>query len=161
MMKSSRTIIWIIIAGLIVLLPFIGSVPLFDWDEVNFAEAAREMIIRHNFTQVTIDYQPFWEKPPLFFWLQAGSMFLFGINEFAARFPNAVFGILSLIVLYAWGRKMKDDTFGLIWMMCFGASLLPFAYSQSGIIDPVFNFFIFAHFSSLQNILFASYSKYS
>lgn len=120
-----------------------GKVPLFDWDEVNFAEAAREMIVSHNFTQVTIDYQPFWEKPPLFFWLQSGSMFLFGINEFAARFPNALFGILSLIVLYVWGRKMKDHKFGLIWMMCFGASLLPFAYSQSGIIDPVFNFFIF------------------
>jgi len=142
-MKSSKTIILIAIAGFLILLPFIGSIPLFDWDEVNFAEAAREMIVRHNFSQVTINFQPFFEKPPLFFWLQAVSMFLFGINEFAARFPNVLFGILSLILLYAWGRKMKDHYFGLIWMMCFGASLLPFAYSQSGIIDPVFNFFIF------------------
>jgi 4-amino-4-deoxy-L-arabinose transferase-like glycosyltransferase len=153
-MKNSWTIILIIIAGFVVLLPFVGQTPLFDWDEVNFAEAAREMIVRHNFTQVTIDYQPFFEKPPLFFWLQAGSMMLFGINEFAARFPNVLFGVLSLIMLYTLGKKIKDHSFGLIWMMCFGASLLPFGYAQSGIIDPVFNFFIFTGvYSGFQSLM--------
>ena len=145
-MRNSKLLYWIIAGGLLVLLPFLGIVPLFDWDEINFAEAAREMIVRNNYSQVTINYQPFWEKPPLFFWLQAGSMLIFGINEFAARFPNAMCWILSLILLYSWGKRMKDHTFGLVWMMCFGASLLPFAYAQSGIIDPVFNLLIFLYF---------------
>ena len=46
--------------------PFLGSAPLFDWDEINFAESAREMIVSGNYFQVQINYQPFWEKPPLF-----------------------------------------------------------------------------------------------
>ena len=107
-MKSSRTIIIIIITGFVILLPFVGRVPLFDWDEINFAEAAREMIVRHNYLQITINYTPFYEKPPLYLWLQASSMLIFGINEFAARFPNVLFGISSLIILYSWGKKIKD-----------------------------------------------------
>ena len=34
----------------------IGSVHLFDWDEVNFAEASREMIMNHNYFNVQINF---------------------------------------------------------------------------------------------------------
>ena len=78
--------------------PFIGAVPLFDWDEINFAEAAREMLVSGDWWNVQIGFEPFWEKPPFFFWLQVISMKIFGINEFAARFPNALLGIISLLV---------------------------------------------------------------
>jgi hypothetical protein len=37
--------LWITVLGGIFFLPFLGSVRLFDWDEVNFAESAREMIV--------------------------------------------------------------------------------------------------------------------
>lgn len=48
-------------------IPFIGQVHLFDWDEINFAESAREMIATGNYFSVQIDYAVFTEKPPLFF----------------------------------------------------------------------------------------------
>src|SRR5437870_5207659 len=86
----------IIAVGALFLLPFLGAVHLFDWDEINFAESAREMITSGNYARVQIDYQPFREKPPLFFWLQAASMHAFGINEFAARFPDAIVGIITM-----------------------------------------------------------------
>jgi 4-amino-4-deoxy-L-arabinose transferase-like glycosyltransferase len=78
----------------------IGNFHLFDWDEINFAESAREMIESSNYLQVQINYLPFWEKPPFFFWLQVGAMKLFGINDFAARFPNALFGVIYLFTFY-------------------------------------------------------------
>ncbi len=121
----------------------IGNVHLFDWDEINFAESAREMISSGDYLRVQVNYEPFWEKPPFFIWLQVLSMKAFGINEFAARFPNAVFGILYLISLYLIGRKHFSPRFGLIWALIFCGSLLPNAYFKSGIIDPVFNYFIF------------------
>ena len=58
--------IFIVIGGAILFLPFLGHVHLFDWDEINFAEAAREMLLTQNYMRVQIDFQPFWEKPPLF-----------------------------------------------------------------------------------------------
>jgi 4-amino-4-deoxy-L-arabinose transferase-like glycosyltransferase len=105
----------IVIVSSLLFIPFLGGVHLFDWDEINFAEAAREMIVTQNYTRVMIDYEPFWEKPPLFIWMQVASMKFFGINEFAARFPNAIVGILSLLLLYALGKKMYDRQFGLLW----------------------------------------------
>jgi hypothetical protein len=133
----------ILITAVLFFIPFLGSVHLFDWDEINFAESAREMIVTGNFSRVQIDFHPFWEKPPLFFWMQALSMKFFGINEFAARFPNAVIGILSLLLLYFIGKRLFDEKFGLIWALVYLGSFLPHLYFKSGIIDPFFNFFIF------------------
>lgn len=126
-----------------VFIPFIGNSPLFDWDEVNFAECAREMLVSGNYTKVQLNYQPFWEKPPFFIWLQALSMKLFGVNEFAARFPNALCGIVSMFSLFIIGRRYHSTMFGITWCLLLAASLLPHIYFKSGIIDPWFNLFIF------------------
>ncbi|MCK5906422.1 MAG: glycosyltransferase family 39 protein, partial [Flavobacteriales bacterium] len=133
----------IIVVSLLLFIPFLGDVHLFDWDEINFAEAAREMVLTGNYSVVQIDYKVFFEKPPLFFWMQALSMHLFGINEFAARFPNAVVGVLSLLLIFNIGKRYYDTKFGLIWVLSYAGSILPFFYFKSGIIDPWFNFFIF------------------
>lgn len=134
----------ILCAGALLYFPFLGQAPLFDWDEINFAESAREMLLTGDYFRVQINFRPFWEKPPLFFWLQSASMWAFGINEYAARFPNAVFGVINLIMLFEIGRKMRSERFGLLMAAFMGASFLPFVYFKSGIIDPVFNTFIFA-----------------
>ena len=133
----------IVASAILFFIPFLGSVHLFDWDEINFAESAREMLVTGNFSRVQIDFHPFWEKPPLFFWMQALSMKLFGINEFAARFPNALIGIFTLLTLYLVGKRLYDEKFGLIWALAYLGSFLPHLYFKSGIIDPFFNFFIF------------------
>ncbi len=138
----SVSLIWIIIAA-VFFIPFLGNVHLFDWDEINFAEIAREMHISGNYGEPQINFLPFTEKPPLFFWLQAFSMKLFGINEFAARFPNAVLGLLVLPLLYGIGKKIRDHQFGLLWALVYFGTVLPHLYFKSGIIDPWFNFFIF------------------
>ncbi|MGB1039907.1 MAG: ArnT family glycosyltransferase [Flavobacteriales bacterium] len=143
MTLNQKNILFLIGAGILFFFPFLGHVHLFDWDEINFAESAREMIETGNYIQVQINYEPFWEKPPLFFWLQVLSMKIFGINEFAARLPNAVLGIISLITLYQIGKKLVSENFGLVWSLVYLASFLPHLYFKSGIIDPYFNFFIF------------------
>lgn len=137
------------ISGLIALvaavtfMPFLGGISLFDWDEVNFAECAREMIELGDYLRVHIDYLPFWEKPPFFFWLQALAMHLFGIGEYAARFPNAVCGVITLVLLFQIGERLHGTRFGIIWAGAYFGSILPHFYFRSGIIDPWFNLFIF------------------
>ena|ERR1019366_3898412 len=88
----------IIVIALLLFVPFLGAVHLFDWDEINFAECAREMLVTKNYFSVTINFQPFWEKPPLFIWMQALSMNIFGVSEFAARLPNAICGVITLLI---------------------------------------------------------------
>ncbi|MDX2444515.1 MAG: glycosyltransferase family 39 protein [Bacteroidales bacterium] len=133
----------IALVGIVLFIPFLGAVHLFDWDEINFAESAREMIVTKDYLTVQINYFAFWEKPPLFIWMQVLSMKIFGVNEFAARFPNAIGGIITLVVLYSIGKKLYNARFGILWTLVYAGSLLPHLYFKSGIIDPWFNLFIF------------------
>jgi 4-amino-4-deoxy-L-arabinose transferase-like glycosyltransferase len=141
--NSLKLQVMIALIASLLFIPFAGGVHLFDWDEINFAECAREMIVSNDYLNVQINFKPFWEKPPLFIWMQVLSMKAFGINEFAARFPNAVCGILSLLVIFNIGKKLFDVRFGLIWVLVYAGSILPHFYFRSGIIDPWFNLLIF------------------
>ena len=129
--------------GLLFIFPSLGAFNLFDWDEINFAESTREMLVSGDFFHVQINYEPFHEKPPLFFWLQALSMKYFGINAFAARFPNALLGVFTPIILFFMGTKIKNSSFGLLWSLIYMLGILPSLYFRTGIIDPYFNLFIF------------------
>lgn len=124
-------------------MPFLGGVRLFDWDEINFAEISREMLVLGDYLRVHVNFEPFWEKPPFFFWMQSLSMHLFGVGEYAARFPNALCGLITLVLLFQVGRKLYDQQFGLLWALAYLGSTLPHLYFKSGIIDPYFNLFIF------------------
>ena len=142
-MKSKFAYLIIIAFGALLFVPNLGRVHLYDWDEINFAECAREMLVSNNFWQVQIDFLPFWEKPPFFIWLQALSMKLFGMNEVGARFPNAMIGISTLLIIYYIGKRFRDQTFAFTWTFIYAISILPHVYFKSGIIDPSFNLLIF------------------
>ncbi len=141
--NSLQLQILIVLTASLLFIPFAGGVHLFDWDEINFAECAREMIVSHDYLNVQINFRPFWEKPPLFIWMQVLSMKAFGINEFAARFPNALAGIVSLLFIFNIGKKLYDSRFGMWWVVVYAGSILPHFYFRSGIIDPWFNLLIF------------------
>lgn len=134
----------LVLLGALLFFPFLGRVHLFDWDEINFAECAREMIMAKQYFLVTINYLPFWEKPPLFIWMQVACMKALGVGDYAARLPDAICGIATLLLLYNVGKTIKDRRFAMLWVMAYVGSILPFFYFKSGIIDPWFNFFIFA-----------------
>jgi 4-amino-4-deoxy-L-arabinose transferase-like glycosyltransferase len=139
-------------------LPNLGAVHLFDWDEINFAECAREILVSKDYLTVQVDFKPFWEKPPLFIWLQALSMKCFGVNEFAARLPNVLCGGFTLCLLFWIGNRINGKRFGLLWAMAYAGALLPHFYFHSGIIDPWFNFFIFTSLLGLYFFIFESKS---
>ena len=143
MTETNKYTLLYALAGAFFFLPFLGGVHLFDWDEINFAEISREMVLTGDFLRVSINFESFFQKPPFFFWTQALAMKLFGINEFAARLPNAICGILSLMLLFKIGEKLYHTRFGIIWAGVYLGSVLPFLYFKSGIIDPYFNLFIF------------------
>lgn len=149
-----RYIIIALIAGLL-FLPFLGNVHLFDWDEINFAECAREMIVSKDYLRAQIDFMPFWEKPPFFIWMQVLAMKLFGVGEYAARFPNACMGIITLTTLYYIGRRVANEQAARWWVLIYAATWLPHFYFKSGIIDPVFNFFIFIAFFQVHLLRFS------
>ncbi len=156
-MKEHKAFISVLVVYLFLFIPFLGSAHLFDWDEINFAEAAREMLVSGDWWNVQIGFEPFWEKPPLFIWLQAASMQLLGVNAFAARLPNVMIGLVTLVVLYNAVFNRYSKPAALYSVLLYLGSFTPHFYFKSGIIDPTFNLFIFL--SVLQILAFIEHKK--
>ena len=120
----------------------LGIASLIDWDENIYAEATRQMLLRGDYLNIYVNNHPFAEKPPFFLWLQALSFHIFGINEFAARFPSAFAGVLSIWLCFFFGSKIRSYQFGMLWAVLYLTSFLPAFFARSGVIDHTFNFFI-------------------
>lgn len=72
----------------------------FDPDEPVYAETAREMIKYNDYLSPRI-FDNFWyDKPPMYYWLVAASIGLFGDGEAAARFPAALMAVATSVMLY-------------------------------------------------------------
>lgn len=92
---TSRALLLVLVAAVLVRALTLGVYPLMDTTEARYAEIARKMVELGDWVTPWFDYgAPFWGKPPLSFWLTAASLKLFGINEFAARLPHLLGGML-------------------------------------------------------------------
>jgi 4-amino-4-deoxy-L-arabinose transferase-like glycosyltransferase len=141
MSKLTIHILLTIVAALL-LLPGLGLVPLFDWDELNFAESAREMALTNNWWYVQMGFEPFWEKPPLAIIFQALAVNIFGDHSWVYRLPNAVAGIVTVNFVYHVGEYLGRRMLGIFWAITLLCTFATFIYWKSAIIDPVFNLLI-------------------
>lgn len=101
---------YIILAVLLLFACFYGmsSYAIFDLREGIFAEVAREMVATQSYLIPYLNYVPFLQKPPLFYWLVALSDHMFGVNEFASRLiPSISVALLGLLVVY-FGKKIDE-----------------------------------------------------
>jgi 4-amino-4-deoxy-L-arabinose transferase-like glycosyltransferase len=112
---------------------------LFDWDELIYASLARQMLASGDPLSLAINGEPFFEKPPLFFWLQALSMAVLGMNEGAARLPNAWVGGITVALLVGWGSHLRGVEFGCLWGILLLTGYLPLFFYKTGLIDPLLN----------------------
>jgi 4-amino-4-deoxy-L-arabinose transferase-like glycosyltransferase len=95
------------ILACIVLLPLLGHKPLTNWDEGIYAEISREMLSLGVLVPHW-NYQPWFEKPPLMFWITAAFFKLFGVHEFWARAGSALSGVAIVALLHGWLMRRKD-----------------------------------------------------
>lgn len=84
----------------IILLPFLGSTPLIDPDEPVYGETAREMLLSGDWLSPRIFDEYWYDKPPLFYWLEMISYSLFGITDYTSRLPSALLGIGTIFLVY-------------------------------------------------------------
>jgi 4-amino-4-deoxy-L-arabinose transferase-like glycosyltransferase len=86
----------------------LGAVPLFDVDEGAFGEATREMLARGDYVSTWLNGRPRFDKPILTYWLQALSVRLFGLDEFALRLPSALAATAWVGAIHAFVRRVLD-----------------------------------------------------
>ncbi len=103
---------WFLCAGLLLGTAFLafwslGSLPLIDVDEPVYGQVGKEMAHASLANWLSPHYggQLWFDKPPLFYWLTALSMRVFGVSEFAARLPSALLSVALIAATYALARR--------------------------------------------------------
>src|SRR5688572_18566100 len=84
----------------------IGSVGFLGPDEPRYAAVAREMYESGDYVTPRLHGANWFEKPVLLYWAAAASFSVFGVNEFAARFPSAAAATASLFLTYFVCRRL-------------------------------------------------------
>src|SRR5438309_6328788 len=89
----------------------LGGLYMLRWDESRYAASSYEMLHGTNPFVVTFLNQPALDspKPPLFHWIQAGFIAVFGFNETSSRLPSAFSGlIICFAIMYFSIKKFKS-----------------------------------------------------
>ena len=113
-----------------------------DVDSV-YIEIAREMLHRHDFVTPYIDGIRFFDKPPLMYWMAAGSMRIFGEFDWAARLPLALLTLALFLSTYALGLRLfseispaRDPDRGALYAtLALATSIGPYLYTRFFIPD--------------------------
>jgi 4-amino-4-deoxy-L-arabinose transferase-like glycosyltransferase len=83
-------------------------------DEPREAEIGREMFLKPTVIP-TLDGERFYEKPPLYYWTVAAAFALAGgPSAAAARCVSAVAGFVTLLVVLAWGTRLRSRAVGVV-----------------------------------------------
>ncbi len=129
--------------GLLVLCYFIfffniGNYALMDVDETRYVSMARDMFHSKDFLTLYLNGEYFFEKPPLYFWGECLSFALFGkVTEFTARFPVALYGTLSTLLVYFTGKKIISRRYGFISAVILATTLEFVMLAKFAILDIV------------------------
>lgn len=87
--------------------------PLWAPDEGRYAEIPREMVASGDYLTPRLNGVKYFEKPPLVYWLTAGSIRLFGLNEWALRLWPALFALAGCMAVYVLARRLYAPRAGL------------------------------------------------
>jgi 4-amino-4-deoxy-L-arabinose transferase-like glycosyltransferase len=80
--------------------------------------------------------------PPLYVWLSSVSFLIFGVTEFAIRFFSALFGGLTLMIIYKMGKELHSPKAGFIAAMLFGLNPFVSFFARQGQFDTTLVFFL-------------------
>jgi len=115
---------------------------LVSWDEAWYASIARNIVKSNNWLDTSFNGKPFYDHPPLGFWLMVLSYKIFGINEFAVRFPSAFLGLLTIVLVFFISKKLfKNDYIAFVSSLILGTSVWYVFRVRSGNLDSILLFF--------------------
>ena len=133
--SRSRNWLWILVLWAVIYIPGLFTPPLLDDADSVHAEAAREMVVRHDWSTLYIDGIRYLEKAPLLYWGMAVSYKVFGVRDWAARLP-LILGLLALLLeTYSLGRRTMGERAGFWAAIVLAVSIGPYLFTRILIPD--------------------------
>jgi 4-amino-4-deoxy-L-arabinose transferase-like glycosyltransferase len=133
-----------ILFGVWLVIYFAGifSPPLLDDVDTVHAEAAREMVLRHDWVTLYANGIRYLEKAPLMYWGVAASYTIFGASDWSTRLP-LVLGVLALIfATYALGVRYFGERGGFYSGLVMATALGPYLFTRFLIPDVLVGLFL-------------------
>jgi len=109
--------------------------PLLDDVDTIHAEAAREMVLRHDWVTLYTDGIRYLEKAPLMYWAVAASYEVFGVHDWSTRLPLMLCVLALLLVTYALGKHAYGERGGLYSAVVLSTALGPYIFTRFQIPD--------------------------
>ncbi|MCU1298837.1 MAG: glycosyl transferase, family 39 [Acidobacteriaceae bacterium] len=111
--------------------------PLLDDVDTIHAEAAREMVLQHDWVTLHTDGIRYLEKAPLMYWAVAASYKLFGVHDWSTRLPLMLGVLLLLFAVYGLGKRYYGERGGFYSAMVLGTCVGPYIFTRFEIPDVI------------------------
>jgi 4-amino-4-deoxy-L-arabinose transferase-like glycosyltransferase len=115
------------------------SPPLLDPGDGYFTEAAREMVESGDYIVPHLNYQIYFSKPILIYWLISSAYHVLGVNEFAGRIWSAIMATALVLCAYWMVRCISNSRAGLIAGTLLASSPLVVTYARMSLVDMTFS----------------------
>lgn len=119
----------------------LGDMGLTDRDEGRNAEAGREMFVSGDLLTPTFNGELRVAKPVFVYWLMTMSYHVFGVSEFAARVPSALFGVALILMQFLFLSRLLGLSVGLLSSLMLLLNTEMLALGRMAITDSVLIFF--------------------
>ncbi|MEW6209892.1 MAG: glycosyltransferase family 39 protein [Acidobacteriota bacterium] len=131
------TVAVLIAAGGIAFFFGLGRLALTGPDEPRYAEVAREMFATGDYITPRLAGCLWFEKPALLYWMAASAYGLFGVDEFAARFPSALTALIAVLFTYYALSRAVSHSLGLVSALALATCGLFIGYARAATTDMV------------------------
>jgi 4-amino-4-deoxy-L-arabinose transferase-like glycosyltransferase len=132
----------VLAAAVLVFFTNLGVPQLWDEDEPRNAACAREMLERGDWVVPTFNYELRTQKPVLLYWCMLVSYSIFGVNEFAARLPSALFAVGTSLLTFHLGRMLFNARVGLFAGLTIATCLMFGVSGRAATPDSTLIFFV-------------------
>ena len=125
---------------------FIFSIRLYDgplrtYDECYYAGQAKEILVTGDALTMHHALNANYENDPLYLWSMALMFKIFGVSEFCARFPSAVYGTLSVLMVFLTAARLRNYRFALLSSLILAATWEFIRFSRYAHLDVCLSFF--------------------
>ena len=113
--KYRSNLLTIILISALTLIPFIGLTDFNTKGEPREAIVAFTMLDTNNWILPQNNGDEFAYKPPMFHWFVAATSVVIGsVNEFSARFPSALAGVVLAVMTFCFFARRKNQHIALL-----------------------------------------------
>jgi 4-amino-4-deoxy-L-arabinose transferase-like glycosyltransferase len=117
LLRTHAVAIFLGICAFVLIFWGVGDGHLNNWDEAWYAAVSRQMARTGDFITPVWNTKPFFEKPPMYYWISAVAYKVLGETTLSARFFSALGTATSVILVYILGFLLFDRLTGILSMI--------------------------------------------